>query len=56
MIHPDITLPDKLAVGSLFKGGKVRFAGDTWIWVLPKYRLGIRFPNLFEKDPNATVE
>ena len=56
VIHPDITLPDKLAVGSLFQDGKVGFAGDSWTWVLPKYRPGTWFPNLFEKDPNAAVE
>ncbi|MCY4482996.1 MAG: extracellular solute-binding protein [Spirochaetaceae bacterium] len=56
VIHPDVTLPDKLAVGSLFQDGKVGFAGDTWTYVLPKYRPGTWFPNLFEKDPGATVE
>ena len=56
VIHPDVTLPDKLAVGSLFQDGHVGFAGDTWTYVLPKYRPGTWFPNLFEKDPNATVE
>lgn len=56
VIHPDITLPDKLAVGSLFQDGRVGFAGDSWTWVLPKYRPGTWFPNLFEKDANAAVE
>ena len=56
VIHPDVTLPDKLAVGSLFQDGHVGFAGDSWTYVLPKYRPGTWFPNLFEKDPNATVE
>ena len=56
VIHPDITLPDKQTVGTLFQDGQVGFAGDTWTWVLPKYRPGMWFYNLFEKDPDARVE
>jgi hypothetical protein len=56
VIHPDITLPDKQTVGTLFQDGRVGFAGDTWTWVLPKYRPGMWFYNLFEKDPDARVE
>ena len=55
VIHPDITLPDKQTVGTLFQDGHVGFAGDTWTWVLPKYRPGMWFYNLFEKDPDARV-
>ena len=56
VIHPDVTLPNKQAVGTLFQDGHVGFAGDSWTFVLPKYRPGTWFPNLFEKDPDARVE
>ena len=56
VIHPDVTLPNKQAVGTLFQDGHVGFAGDSWTWVLPTYRPGTWFPNLFEKDPDARVE
>ena len=54
-IYPDITLPKKQNVGAIWQDGKVGFCGDSWTWVLPKYRPGTWFPNLLENDPAAEI-
>jgi putative aldouronate transport system substrate-binding protein len=55
-MYPDITLPDRVSVGTLFTDGIIGTIADTWTWVLPKYRQGSWFDMTFEKNPKAEFE
>ncbi len=55
-MYPDVTLPDRISIGSLFADGKIGTVQDTWTWVLPKYRQGSWFDMTFEKNPKAKFD
>ena len=55
-LYPDVTLPDRVSIGSLFSDGIIGTVVDTWTWVLPKYRQGSWFDLAFEKNPKATFQ